>query len=124
MQKYEVTVEEIADPDSWYSHGIVVNNMVYISGQGPFTASGERVAGSFREQCRQAFANVAAVAKAAGGSLQGAVRVGVYLRDMNDFGDMNEVYREFFIDPFPARTTIQSDLSEVDIEVDAVVALD
>ena len=52
-----------------------------------------------------------------------AVRVGVYLRDMSHFATMNKVYVEFFREPMPARTTIQSDLPGFDIEVDAVIAV-
>ena len=50
-----------------------------------------------------------------------AVRVGVFLRDMADFAAMNEIYREFFSEPLPARTTIQSDLPGFEIEVDAIL---
>jgi 2-iminobutanoate/2-iminopropanoate deaminase len=69
------------------------------------------------------FRNLAAVAEAAGGSLADTVRVGVYLRDMDDFAAMNTVYAEFFTDPYPARTTIQSSI-KISIEVDAVLELD
>jgi 2-iminobutanoate/2-iminopropanoate deaminase len=62
------------------------------------------------------------VAEAAGGSLADAVRVGVYLRDMDDFAAMNTVYAEFFTEPYPARTTIQSSL-KISIEVDCVLEL-
>lgn len=50
-----------------------------------------------------------------------AVRVGVFLREMRNFSAMNEIYREFFAEPFPARTTVQSDLPGFEIEVDAVL---
>ena len=77
---------------------------------------------SFEEQVRQMLRNPAAVAGAAGGSLANAVRVGVYLKDMDDFETMNEVYGEFFGEPYPARTTIQSDM-EIAVEIDAVLML-
>jgi 2-iminobutanoate/2-iminopropanoate deaminase len=63
------------------------------------------------------------VARAAGGSLSRAVRVGVFLSSMDHFAEMNAVYREFFEDVLPARTTIQSDLVRFDVEIDAVVWL-
>ena len=69
------------------------------------------------------FRNLAAVAEAAGASLASAVRVGVYLTNMDDFAAMNTVYAEFFTEPFPARTTIQSNMN-ISIEVDAVLELE
>jgi reactive intermediate/imine deaminase len=99
---------------------MVAGNLVFLAGQGPFRSNGEQVTGAFREQARQAFANLAAVAVAAGSSLAEAVRVGVYLTGMENFAAMNDIYREFFPEPLPARTTIQSDLAGFDIEVDAI----
>jgi enamine deaminase RidA (YjgF/YER057c/UK114 family) len=97
---------------------------VFLSGQGPFTPDGDLVSGSFDAQARQTFRNVLAIAEAAGGGPESIVRVGIYLRDMvADFAEMNEIYLEYFTDPLPARTTIQSDLPRFDIEVDAVVVL-
>jgi enamine deaminase RidA (YjgF/YER057c/UK114 family) len=57
------------------------------------------------------------------GSLAGAVRVGVYLSSLEHFAEMNAVYEEFFEAPLPARTTIQSDFTQFDVEIDAVVWL-
>jgi enamine deaminase RidA (YjgF/YER057c/UK114 family) len=79
------------------------------------------VTGSFREQAEQAFANLEAVAHAAGCTLAQAVRVGVYLRDMDDFAEMNALYRERIPAPLPARTTIHSNLPGFAIEVDAIL---
>jgi 2-iminobutanoate/2-iminopropanoate deaminase len=123
VQTRKVSTDQIAPPDSWYSHGIVAGGLLFISGQGPFTPSGRQVTESFRKQCEQALSNVAAVAQAAGGSLDDAVRVGVYLRTMSAFDELNDVYREFFSEPYPARTTIETNLPGFDIEVDAVIAL-
>jgi 2-iminobutanoate/2-iminopropanoate deaminase len=74
-------------------------------------------------QARQVFANLDAVARAAGGSLASAVRVGVYLTSLDLFDEMDAIYRTLFVDPLPARTTIQSALVGFDIEADAVVYL-
>jgi len=100
------------------------NALLFLSGQGPFTAKGELVQGTFEEQARQTFRNVEALVCAAGATMADVVRVGVYLRDMQrDFAAMNEIYREFFPNPLPARTTIPVPLPRFDIEVDAVVAV-
>ena len=105
-----------------YSHGVQTGNIVFLAGQGPFDPDGGPMPESFEEQARLTFANLAAVAEAAGGSLADAVRVGVYLRTMDDFAAMNAIYAEFFTNPYPARTTIQSNLN-ISIEVDAVLEL-
>jgi 2-iminobutanoate/2-iminopropanoate deaminase len=124
VPKQPVSTEEAPPPGGAYSQAIAAGNLVFLAGQGPFAASGEKIEGSFADEARQTLANLAAVARAAGGSLADAVRVGVYLRDMADFTAMNEVYREFFPEPLPARTTIQSDLPGFAIEVDAVLLVD
>jgi Putative translation initiation inhibitor, yjgF family len=87
-----------------YSHGVQTGNLVFLAGQGPFDPAGGPMPGSFEEQARLTFSNLATVAEAAGGSLADAVRVGVYLRTMDDFAAMNAIYAEFFTNPYPART--------------------
>jgi reactive intermediate/imine deaminase len=124
MAKRQVTTQSAPAPGGAYSQAIAAGNLVFLAGQGPFKPSGEKVEGSFEDQARQTFANLAAVAEAAGGSLADAVRVGVFLRDMADFPTMNEIYPEFFSAPLPARTTVQSDLPGFAIEVDAVLSLE
>jgi len=106
-----------------YSHAVRTGNLVFLAGQGPFDPAGGAMPQTFEGQARLTLQNLAAVAQAAGGSLADAVRVGVYLRDMENFAAMNDVYADFFAQPYPARTTIQSNL-RISIEVDAVLELD
>jgi reactive intermediate/imine deaminase len=124
MPKRSLSTDRAPAPAGPYSQAIACGGFVFLAGQGPTAPDGSRVEGSFEEQARQTFSNLAAVAEAAGGSLADAVRVGVYLRDMADFATMNDVYREFFPEPLPARTTIQSQLPGFDIEVDAILFLE
>ena len=124
MSKRQLTTDRAPAPGGAYSQAIVAGDLVFLAGQGPARPSGEMVEGAFRDQARQTFENLAAVAEAAGGSLADAVRVGVYLRNMDNFAEMNELYREFFPEPLPARTTIQSDLPGFEIEVDAVLLVE
>jgi 2-iminobutanoate/2-iminopropanoate deaminase len=105
MPKEPISTSGAPKPAGAYSQAIAAGELVFLAGQGPF----------------QTFRNLAAVAEAAGASLADAVRVGVFLRDMQNFPAMNEIYREFFAEPLPARTTIQSDLPGFEIEVDAVL---
>ncbi len=107
-------------PAGPYSHAVRAGDTIYLAGQVPFDPhTGEQPEG-FEEQARQAFRNLEAAARAAGSSLADAVRVGVYLRDMADFAEMNTIFEEF-VTAAPARTTIQSDLPGFAIEVDAVL---
>lgn len=105
-----------------YSHAVRTGNVVFLSGQGPFDPATGTIPKAFDEQVRQTLRNLASAAEAAGGTLANAVRVGVYLRDMANFPVLNEVYPEFFSEPYPARTTIQSGI-RIEVEVDAVLEL-
>lgn len=107
-----------------YSQAIASADFLFLAGQCPFDTDGRRVPGTFEEEARLAFTNLATVARAGGGELRNAVRVGVYLLDMENFPAMNEIFREFFSDPLPARTTLQANLRGFQIEVDAIVRLD
>ena len=124
MAKEEIRSDEAPPPGGVYSQGVRAGGFVFLAGQGPFRPDGAKADGGFDAQARQTFQNLTAVAKAAGGSLGDAVRVGVFLRDMENFPAMNDIYREFFPEPYPARTTVQSDLPGFEIEVDAVLSLD
>jgi 2-iminobutanoate/2-iminopropanoate deaminase len=115
--------QDAPQPSGGYSQGIVAGGFLYLAGQGPFDADGNRTGDTVAEQVRQVLENLDAVARAAGGSLQNAVRCGMYLSDLAYFNEMDAEYRSFFSDPMPARTTIQSDLVGFDVEGDAVVWL-
>jgi 2-iminobutanoate/2-iminopropanoate deaminase len=98
-----------AKPSAPYSPAIIEGGLVFVSGQGPLDpATGEYVKGDIRSETRQVFENIMAILQAAGSSLENIVKVNVYLRDINDFAAMNEVYASYFKPPFPARTTIQA----------------
>jgi 2-iminobutanoate/2-iminopropanoate deaminase len=118
-----VRTDEAPQPSGGYSQGIVAGEFLFLAGQGPYDASGNRVGSTIAEQVRQVLENLDSVARAAGGSLQNAVRVGMYISDMAHFAEMDTEYRRFFSDPMPTRTTIQSDLVGFDVEGDAVVWL-
>ena len=107
-----------------YSQAVKVGDTVYISGQIPFDPqSMQLVEGDFKENVRQVFRNLAAVAEAAGGSLQDIVKLGVFLTDMNHFSDVNAVMAEFVEEPYPARAAVEvSGLPKgVSVEMDAVL---
>jgi len=113
-------------PRGPYSHAIVTSGkQLWVSGQLPIDPqTGEIVSDEFEEQAIQTFENLKAIVEDAGGSLQKAIKVQVYLKDTRYFDAMNEIYRRYFQEPFPARTTIQTNLRISLIEVDAVIALE
>jgi reactive intermediate/imine deaminase len=119
----QISTAEAPRPGGAYSQAIRVGDLLFLAGQGPFDRSGQLVGGSVADQTRRALENLDAVARAAGGSLAQAVRVGVYLSSLEHFAEMNATYVEFFEAPLPARTTIQSDFPAFDVEIDAVVWL-
>jgi reactive intermediate/imine deaminase len=117
-----IHADHAPDPAGPYSHAVRTGDLVFLAGQGPFDPTTRAIPEAFDEQVRQTLRNLATVAEAAGGSLADAVRVGVYLRDMANFPVLNEVYPEFFSEPYPARTTVQSGI-RIEIEIDAVLEL-
>ena len=90
-----------------YSQAVEVSGFVYASGQLPIDpAIGVFPEGGIKEQTRQSLLNVSAILEAAGLSLTNVIKTTVYLADMGDFADMNEVYSEFFKAPYPARSAV------------------
>ena len=122
MSKRAVITDQAAPAGGPYSHAVVAGDTIYLAGAIPARPDGTRVTGTFAEQAHAAFRNLAAVAEAAGASLDDAVRVGVYLRDFGDFAEMNEIYREYVTGAdLPVRTTLPVPLVGFDIEIDAVL---
>jgi 2-iminobutanoate/2-iminopropanoate deaminase len=90
-----------------YSQGIIVNNLFYSSGQIPLTKEGVMVEGDITEQTHQVFQNLQAVLEEAGASLETVVKATVFIKDMNDFGSINEVYGQYFDQHKPARSCVE-----------------
>jgi 2-iminobutanoate/2-iminopropanoate deaminase len=100
--------------------------MVFVSGQGPVNpATGQIELGTFAEQARLTFDNVTTLLMAAGATWEHVVRVGVFLADLNHFGEMNDIYRTHYaVQPYPARTTVQTGLLRgMLIEVDCIAVI-
>ena len=90
-----------------YSQGITVNNMFYSSGQIPLTAEGVMITGDIKEQTHQVFSNLKAVLTAAGASFETVVKATVFIKNMDDFAAVNEVYGEYFSNHKPARSCVE-----------------
>jgi 2-iminobutanoate/2-iminopropanoate deaminase len=108
MSKQVVSTDKAPGAVGPYSQAIVANGMVFTAGQVPLVPGTKAlVEGGIQEQTRQVFANLQAVLEAAGTSLDKAVKTTVFLKDMNDFAAMNEVYATYFTGAPPARSTVQ-----------------
>jgi 2-iminobutanoate/2-iminopropanoate deaminase len=102
-----------------YSQAVRANGFIYISGQGAIDpATGALVEGGIAEQTARALDNLKAIVEAAGSSLDHAVKVTVFLKDMNDFAAMNEVYARYFPKNKPARTTVEVARLPLDLRVE------
>ncbi|MBP8686922.1 MAG: RidA family protein [Prevotella sp.] len=90
-----------------YSQAIEVNGFVFASGQIPINpATGDFVEGGIKEQTKQALTNASNILKEAGTDLSHVVKTTVYMADMGDFAAMNEIYAQFFNEPYPARSAV------------------
>jgi len=108
-------------PRGPYSPAIVADGFVFVAGQGSVNPkTNELELGDVRSETRRTLENIRIILSAAGSSLRDVVRVGVFLADMNDFAAMNEVYREFFAEAPPARTTVGAQLPKIKVEIDCI----
>lgn len=108
-------------PRGVYSQAIVADGFVFVAGQAAVNPkTNELELGDIRSETRRTLENIRAILEAAGSSLRDVVRVGVFLADVKDFDAMNEVYRQFFSENPPARTTVGAQLPKIKIEIDCV----
>lgn len=119
----QITAAKGAKPAGPYSHAIACRGtLLFVSGQGPSSPETGEVPDTFEAAARQTLENVKTIIEAAGATMADVVKVQAYLRNMDDFATFNQVYRSYFPEPYPARTTVQSDL-KIPIEIDAIVVM-
>jgi len=109
-----------------YSQGTKVNNLIFTSGQLPIVPeTGELITDDIKKATKQSLDNVLAIVEAAGGKLTDILKVNIYLKNMDDFGAVNEVYADFFKDHKPARSCVQVAKlpKNGDIEIEAIASL-
>ena len=112
-------------PGGSYSHGVIANEFLYTCGMGPIDpATGRVVEGDITVQTRQVLKNLEAILKTKGATFAQVVKVTTHLQELHrDFAGYDQAYREFLSAPFPVRTTVGSDLMNILVEIDFVVAL-
>lgn len=106
-----------------YSQAVRCGDFVFTSGQIPINPeTGELVAGGIREQAEQVIKNLEAVLEAAGSSLDKVIKTTVFIKDMNEFAALNEVYSGFFSSSLPARSTVEVARlpKDVQVEIEAI----
>jgi reactive intermediate/imine deaminase len=126
MTKAAIHTDKAPAAIGTYSQAIDANGLVFLSGQIPLDpATMEIVHGDFEARARRVFDNLAAVAEAAGGTLDDVVKLTVFLTDLGNFATVNAVMEDYFKKPFPARAAVgvASLPKGVDVEADAILAL-
>src|SRR5207302_4753312 len=109
MPKRVIKTEQAPPAIGPYSQAVIGNGFVFAAGQIPLDPrTGQLVPGEIRVQTKRVLDNLKAVLEAAGSSMDKVVKTTVFLRDMNDFGEMNEIYGESFRENPPARSTVQA----------------
>lgn len=125
MPKKAILIPNAPTPAGPYSHGVVANGFLYTAGFGPQDpATGEVVPGGVAEQTAQVLRNIQAVVTEAGATMDDVVKTTAHLQHLKrDFAEYNGAYADFFSEPYPVRTTVGSDLYDILVEIDVVVAL-
>jgi reactive intermediate/imine deaminase len=126
VSKQPISSNDAPQAIGTYSQAVKVGNTVYLSGQIPLApGSTELVKGDIKKQIMQVFDNLAAVAKAGGGTLDDTVKLTVYLTDLSNFPIVNEVMRDYFKIPYPARAAVGVAAlpKGAAVEIDAILSL-
>lgn len=123
----QIRTSEAFESSAPLSQAIRHGDTVYVSGNVPIDPeSGDLVEGGVGPQTRQVLENVEAILEEAGTSMDNVVRAGVFMTDMDAFGEMNEVYEEFMSEPYPARTAVRAEMAspDIDVEIDVIAAVE
>ena len=110
-----------------YSQAIKSGNLIFVSGQLPIDAASGMFAGDdITTQTKQSLKNIKAILKQAGADMDDVIKATVFLKDMNDFADMNAVYNKFFNEPYPARAAVEAARLPKDalIEIEVIASLE
>ena len=126
MSKEIISTENAPQAIGPYSQAVKAGNLMFISGQIPLDPkTGDLVSESIEEQAKQVLDNVKSICEAAGSSLDDIVKISIFLTDLNNFSVVNDVMKEYFSEPYPARATVEvSGLPlGVNVEIEAIVLI-
>jgi 2-iminobutanoate/2-iminopropanoate deaminase len=109
-----------------YSQGVVSHGLIYLSGQIPLKSSGELLDGTIKEQVELIFSNILKLLETQNSCLKNIVKLSVFLKDINDFDEVNAKMIEILEEPYPARSLIQAAAlpKNVDVEIEVIASLD
>lgn len=122
--KVQIKTSLAPTPGGAYSQGIKVGNRIYVAGQVPIDAQTGKMPETIEDQTRQVLTNIKHVLEAGGATMADVVKVTTHLTNLDDFDAYNRVYREFFTEPLPVRTTVGSQLKGIPIEIDAIAEIE
>jgi 2-iminobutanoate/2-iminopropanoate deaminase len=113
-----------AKPRGPYTPAILAHGpMIFVSAQGPFHPETGEAATTVKEQARQVFENISVLLEEGGATWADVVKVQIFLADFADFAAMNEVYGEYVVEPYPARTTVHSKIGQSLVAADVIAVL-
>jgi 2-iminobutanoate/2-iminopropanoate deaminase len=108
-------------PAGPYSQGIQFGNLIFTAGQGPIDSETGKVVGeTVEEQTAKVLENLKHILEEAGATFDDVVKTTVHLSDLADFQAFNQVYKTYFKEPYPVRTTVGSQLLEIKVEIDVI----
>jgi len=120
----KITVDSLKKSPNIYSHATKIPGLIFCSGQTPVDAENNEVPGGIQEHTLQCLKNLTRVLEAAGTTWEKVVKVNIYLKTMDDFDAMNEIYEKYVPTPKPARTCIQAGRlpRDFDVEIEAIAS--
>tara|TARA_B100001027_G_scaffold49745_1_gene32968 strand:+ start:809 stop:1279 length:471 start_codon:yes stop_codon:yes gene_type:complete len=126
MTKEIISTENAPQAIGPYSQAVKAGNLMFISGQIPLNPkTGDLVSDSIEDQAKQVLNNVQSICEAAGYSLDDIVKISIFLTDLSNFGIVNDVMKEYFSEPYPARATVEVSALPlgVNVEIEAIVLI-
>jgi len=122
-EKKHISTNKAPSAIGAYSQAVLINNFLFISGQIPLVALTMEIVGTdFNKQINQVFENISNILAASGGTLSDIVKLNVYLKNLENFQQVNDSMNKYFKEPFPARAAVEVSRlpKDVEIEIDAI----
>ena len=121
----QISTDKAPAANGPYSQAIKVGNLLFCSGQVPIIPATGEIPEGVEAQAEQALTNVKNLIESAGAKIDNVVKTTVFIKDMNDFGKINEIYAKYFTEPYPARSCVEVARLPKDVllEVEAIVEL-